>query len=206
MAREVLRLAPRTLIGSLHKKLSDTRADPFMPGRIGMDAVQQQLRISPVRGPRVEQLNIGDPFCSRGLLDRRVELGYDGIPVRSIGHPGQRGRARFIHRREPDPAQEGRTRPGSLNERPDIGADLRRRRDLPPVHELGIVDARSKHDDILVLARLELGREPLAEIRRRLTHNAEIIDLLYLSTSCLWWQVVAAIIGIPSSNTLRNNS
>jgi len=32
------------------------------------------------------------------------------------------------------------------------------------------------------------------------------LDLLYLSTSCLWWQVVAAILGVTSSNTLRNHS
>src|SRR5215831_5379733 len=32
------------------------------------------------------------------------------------------------------------------------------------------------------------------------------IYLLYLSTSLLWWQAVAGIIGVTSSNTLRNNS
>src|SRR5215470_12887791 len=32
------------------------------------------------------------------------------------------------------------------------------------------------------------------------------IDLQYLSTSFLWWQVVAAIVEVKSSNTLRNNS
>src|SRR5256714_10821214 len=32
------------------------------------------------------------------------------------------------------------------------------------------------------------------------------LGLLYLSTSFLWWQAVAAIIGVTSSNTLRNNS
>src|SRR2546430_3445028 len=32
------------------------------------------------------------------------------------------------------------------------------------------------------------------------------INLLYLSTSLLWWQAVAAIIGVTLSNTLRNNA
>src|SRR5262249_1329121 len=32
------------------------------------------------------------------------------------------------------------------------------------------------------------------------------LNLLYLSTSSLWWQAVADIIGVKSSNTLRNNS
>ena len=32
------------------------------------------------------------------------------------------------------------------------------------------------------------------------------INLLYLSTSFLWWQVVAAILGVKSSNALRMNS
>jgi len=34
----------------------------------------------------------------------------------------------------------------------------------------------------------------------------KLIDLLYLSTSLLWWQVVADIIEIKSSNTLRKNA
>src|SRR2546423_781765 len=32
------------------------------------------------------------------------------------------------------------------------------------------------------------------------------IDLLYLSTQFLWWQAVAAIVGVTSRTTLRNNS
>jgi hypothetical protein len=57
-----------------------------------------------------------------------------------------------------------------------MGADVRGRGDRPPVHELGIVDAHGKHDDVPMLAGPELGREPLAEIRRRLAHNAEVIE------------------------------
>ncbi len=33
-----------------------------------------------------------------------------------------------------------------------------------------------------------------------------LLALLYLSTSFLWWQAVADIIGVTSSNTLRMNS
>ena len=37
-------------------------------------------------------------------------------------------------------------------------------------------------------------------------HIAQLLDLLYLSTSLLWWQAVAGIIGVTSSNALRSNS
>ena len=36
--------------------------------------------------------------------------------------------------------------------------------------------------------------------------GGSLLDLLYLSTSLLWWQAVADIIGVTSSTTLRNNS
>ena len=32
------------------------------------------------------------------------------------------------------------------------------------------------------------------------------LNLLYLSTSFLWWQAVAGMIGLKSSNALRSNS
>jgi hypothetical protein len=41
---------------------------------------------------------------------------------------------------------------------------------------------------------------------RSALYDGSVIYLRYLSTSLLWWQAVAAIIGVTSSNTLRNNS
>jgi hypothetical protein len=38
------------------------------------------------------------------------------------------------------------------------------------------------------------------------TISCSSLDLLYLSTSFLWWQAVAGIIGGTSSHTQRNNS
>jgi hypothetical protein len=107
-----------------------------MTGRIGMDAIQQQMLIGPVSGPRGEEINIGDRFCGRSLLNRCVEHRDGGIPVRPLGHPGNRSGAGVIHWCEPDPADEGRTRTGTLNERPDISADVRRCCYRPAMYEL----------------------------------------------------------------------
>ena len=48
-----------------------------------------------------------------------------------------------------------------------------------------------------------LGRTP---INGRALVQPKDIDLLYLSTSFLWWQVVTGIIGVTSSTALRMNS
>src|SRR5262249_16118756 len=42
--------------------------------------------------------------------------------------------------------------------------------------------------------------------RSRTRSSSAPLYLLYLSTSFLWWQAVAGIIGVKSSNTLRNNA
>ena len=134
------------------EKSFDTLADLGMTGRIGMDAVHKQMPIGPVSGPGTEEINIGDRFFGSSPFDRRLEHRHGGIPVRPVRHPGKGRGAGVIHRREPDPAEEGRKRPGTLNKRPDIGADGSGRRHRPAVDELGIVDAGGKKDNIPWLA------------------------------------------------------
>src|SRR6266853_3968459 len=62
---------------------------------------------------------------------------------------------------------------------------------------------------------VRVSREPTSGINHQAVRittvavaalDALILDLLYLSTSSLWWQAVAAILGVTSSNPLRNNS
>ena len=157
------------------KKRFDTLADLGMTGRIGMDAVHKQMLIGPVGGPGAEEINIGDRFFGSGPLDRRIEHGYSGMPVRPVWHPGNRRGAGVIHWREPDPAEEGRICSGMLNKHPDISADCSGRRQRPAVDELGIVNAGSKKDNIPWLACLDLWGEPLEEIRRGITHDTQVI-------------------------------
>src|SRR4030095_4929799 len=54
------------------EKSLDMLADLGMTGRIGMDAVQQQMPIGLVGSPGTEEINIGDHFFARGPLDRRI--------------------------------------------------------------------------------------------------------------------------------------
>jgi hypothetical protein len=160
------------------EKRFDPLTDLGMPGRIGMDAIKQQLLIAPIGGPGAEELNIGDRFGGRGLPDRRLELCHGGILVGPVRHPGDGRGAGVIHRREPDPAEAGCTRPGLLKKRPDIGADVCGRGDRLAIDELGIVDASGKYDEVpwLGLARLELDGEPLAELRGGLAHDAQVVE------------------------------
>ena len=132
----------------LLEKRFDTLADLGMTGRIGMDAVQQQMPIGLIGSPGAEEIKIGDRFCGSSLFDRRLEHRHGGIPVRPVWHPGQGRGAGVIHRRKPDPAEARRTRTGTLNKRADIGADCRGRRERPAVDELGIVEADGKKDHI----------------------------------------------------------
>jgi hypothetical protein len=149
-----------------------------MPGRIGMDAIKQQMLIGLVGGPGAEDLNVGDRFGSRGLPDSRLELCHSGILVGPVRHPGDGRGAGVIHGREPDPAEAGCTRPGLLKKRPDIGADVRGRRERLAIDELGIIDASGKHDEVpwLGLACRELGGEPPAELRGGLAHDAQVVE------------------------------
>jgi hypothetical protein len=58
MTQEVLRLPPSTIFVALPKERFDPRADLFMTGRIGMDAVQQQMLIGPASSPRGKEINL----------------------------------------------------------------------------------------------------------------------------------------------------
>src|SRR5262245_23665088 len=50
---------------------------------------------------------------------------------------------------------------------------------------------------------LEGGRGMVADSK---AYSRRTLDLLSLSTSLLWWQAVAGIIGVTSSHALRSNS
>ena len=135
----------------------ETRADLGMPGRIGMDAVMQQLLIGARSRPGLEEIKIGNGCFGSGPFDRRIDHRDGRIPVRPVRHPGNRGGAGFIHRRESDPAQPGGPRPGTPQERSDIGADVCRRRQRTAIDVLGIIDAGGKHDEVPVLAASALS-------------------------------------------------
>jgi hypothetical protein len=158
------------------EKRGDALVDAGMSGGIGMNAVPQPLRIRLLGGPGAEEIQIGDGFGGRRLFDRRIDLRHQDIPVGAVRHPGQRGRAGLVHRREPDPAAGGRPRPRPLQKRPDMRADLRRRHDGLTVDELGIVDADGKQDEVSGLARRDLGGEPCEQIRGGIADDTQIIQ------------------------------
>src|SRR5262249_5700953 len=51
-----------------------------------------------------------------------------------------------------------------------------------------------------------IGPTPCLSHRHSSRLSCTLIDLLYLSTSFLWWQAVVGILGVTSSTALRSNS
>jgi hypothetical protein len=51
-----------------------------------------------------------------------------------------------------------------------------------------------------------LEASPSSRLRSLSQSAALLLDLLYISTSCLWWQTIAGRIGVQSSHALRMNS